>query len=188
MKEDISLLDICIILDTLTTDDTAVALLEQRLRARQPIHHVRRLGMLELSASDAIAQEEQTSLADLYLLKSGVPQALELAFYLEKRGAMLINSPASTLRCQDRALLNTAMQQSALPWPRTQVFPTLSGLISDQSWLASFAFPIIIKSTFSSLTDLICKVNSMEELQQLAANRGKEPVIIQEFVPGDGWD
>jgi len=31
-------------------------------------------------------------------------------------------------------------------------------------------------------------VNSIEDLQALAAQWGQEPAIIQEFAPGNGWD
>src|ERR671935_2885355 len=73
-------------------------------------HTVRLLDLRALSGPDAIAQEDERTPADLYLLKSHAPQALELARWLEERGALVVNTWASTSSCQDRALLAQQMQ------------------------------------------------------------------------------
>ncbi len=58
-----------------------------------------------LPDSRAFSQDEPDSLAHIYLLKSHMPRALEVARQLEARGACVINSWAATLACQDRVQL-----------------------------------------------------------------------------------
>jgi len=73
---------------------------------------VRLLDVSEISGDQAVGREREHPLADIYPLKSHTPQALEVAHYLEQRGAMVINSFASSSACQDRALM--AQRMSAL--------------------------------------------------------------------------
>ena len=80
------------------------------------------------------------------------------------------------------------MHEADLPWPRTRNFPTLQALLSDSDMLASLPFPLIIKSSYSHRGDLVDKVHSVEQLQSLAGNWSQEPVVLQEFAAGDGWD
>jgi ribosomal protein S6--L-glutamate ligase len=161
----------------------AVAL--QQLSRR---YEVRLLDVRPLSGAEAIAEEKTHPLADLYLLKSHAPQALDVAHYLEQQGALVVNSWASSVACQDRVLMAERMREANLPWPRTWSFATLKDLLADSELLSALSFPFIIKSYYSHRGDLVDKIHNVEELQALAPQWSQEPVVIQEFVAGDGWD
>jgi ribosomal protein S6--L-glutamate ligase len=179
-------MNICLIMDNPETPrHPVIAVALQKLSAT---HTVRLLDVRPLTGEQAIAQEETHPLADLYLLKSHAPQALELAHHLEQKGAMVVNSWAASVACQDRVLMAQRMDEAHLPWPRTEYFPSLGHLLGDQKSLATLSFPLILKSAYSHRGDLVDKVNSLEALQALAPQWSQEPVVIQEFAAGDGWD
>lgn len=161
----------------------AVAL--QQLSQR---YTVRLLDVRTLTGAEAIAQEEQHPLAALYLLKSHAPQALEVAHYLEPRGAVVVNSWASARACQDRVLMSERMKEAHLPWPQTWRFPSLANLMAQQEVLATLSFPLIIKSYYSHRGDLVDKVDTVEQLEALMGQWSQEPIVLQEFAAGDGWD
>lgn len=149
-------------------------------------HTVRLLDVRSSTGEQAIAQEKTFPLADLYLLKSHAPQALEVAHYLEQQGATVVNSWASSVACQDRILMAERMKEANLPWPQTTFFPSLEQLLSQS--LSTLTFPLIIKSHYSHRGDLVGKIDSAEELQALAPRWNKEPIVIQAFAASDGWD
>jgi ribosomal protein S6--L-glutamate ligase len=149
---------------------------------------VRLLDVRTLNAEEAIAVEEGQPRADLYLLKSHAPQALEVARHLEQHGALVVNSYASSVACQDRMLMTQRMHDAHLPWPRTQSFASLATLLEQSTTLATLSFPLIIKSYYSHRGDLVAKLDTIEELRSLAGQWSGEPVILQEFAAGDGWD
>jgi len=157
----------------------------QKLRAT---HNVRLLDVRTLTGAEAIAAEEQYPLADLYLLKSHAPQALAVAHVLEQKGALVVNSWAASVACQDRVLMAQRMHDANLPWPFTRSFSTLGSLLADRETLASLSFPQIIKSYFSHRGDLVDKVDSIDQLEALAPEWSQEPIVLQEFAAGDGWD
>jgi ribosomal protein S6--L-glutamate ligase len=177
---------ICLIFDNPETPQhPVIGLALEQLRQR---HAVRLQDVRALTAAQALAQEEGNEIADLYLLKSHAPQALELARVLEERGGLVLNSWAATLACQDRALMAERMTEAHLPWPRTWSFATLAGLLQQPEVLATFSFPLIIKSAYSHRGDLVQKVDAVEDMQALAAHWSQEPIIVQAFAAGDGWD
>jgi len=179
-------MQICLIMDNPETPHhPVIAVALQRLSAT---HTVRLLDVRTLTGAKAIAQEETYPQAELYLLKSHAPQALEIAHYLEQHGAMVVNSWESSLACQDRVLMAQRMHEANLPWPRTWSFPTLENLLTRYDLLPTLPFPLIIKSYYSHRGDLVDKVNTIEELQTLAAQWSQEPIVLQEFAAGDGWD
>ncbi|QBD82191.1 alpha-L-glutamate ligase [Ktedonosporobacter rubrisoli] len=179
-------MNICLIMDNPETPrHPVIAVALQKLSAR---HSVRLLDVRTLTGEQAIAQEQRHAQADLYLLKSHAPQALEVAHYLEQQGASIVNSWSSSVACQDRMLMTQQMNTARLPWPATQAFTSLNYLLQDQQQLSRLAFPLIIKSCYSHRGDLVDKIHSREELQALAPRWGQEPIILQSFVPGDGWD
>ena len=45
-----------------------------------------------------------------------------------------------------------------------------------------------MKSRYSRRGDLVVKVHNVEEIQALAPQWSQEPVLLQEFAGGDGWD
>jgi len=179
-------MQICLIMDNPETPNhPVIAVALQRLSEK---HTVRLLDVRTLTGTEAIAQEETQPQADLYLLKSHAPQALEVAHYLEQHGAFVVNSWESSLACQDRVLMAQRMSEAGLPWPYTWSFPTLENLLTRQDLLPTLPFPLIIKSYYSHRGDLVGKIDSIEGIQALAAQWSQESVVLQEFAAGDGWD
>ena len=179
-------MDICLIMDNPETRrHPVIAVVLQKLSAR---HAVRLLDVRLLSGDQAIALENAQPLADLYLLKSHTPQALELAHYLEQRGARVVNSWASSVACQNRLLMSERMEQAGLPWPRTQYYLSLAQLLHDSDALATLVFPLIIKSRYNHRGDLVGKIASLAELQAFSPAWGQESIVLQEFMANDGWD
>ena len=179
-------MNICLIMDNPETPrHPVIAVALQKLEKK---HDVRLLDVRTLTGEQAIAQEQTHPQANLYLLKSHAPQALEVAHYLEQRGALVVNSWASSIACQDRVLMSQRMGEAHLPWPHTQYFPSQEILLAQAGVLSTLTFPLIIKSHYSHRGDLVGKISSVEELQALAPQWSKEPIVIQEFAAGDGWD
>ncbi len=179
-------MNICLIMDNPETPrHPVIGVALHRLRTT---HTVRLLDVRMLTSAQAIAQEEMHSQADLYLLKSHAPQALDVANYLEQRGAFVVNSWAASVTCQDRVLMAQRMHKADLPWPHTWNFATLEDLLQRDDVLSTLPFPLMIKSHYSHRGDLVDKVHNLEELQALAPQWSQEPVLLQEFVAGDGWD
>ena len=177
---------ICLIMDNPETPHhPVIAVALQQLSAT---HTIRWLDVRTLTGAQAISEEEQHPLADLYLLKSHAPQALEVAHALEQKGAMVVNSWASSVACQDRVLMARRMHEAHLPWPRTWHFATLEQLLADSAFLATLSYPVIIKSYFSHRGDLVDFVRDHAQLEALAVNWSKEPIVLQEYAKSDGWD
>jgi ribosomal protein S6--L-glutamate ligase len=61
-------------------------------------------------------------------------------------------------------------------------------VVARKDVLARLPFPLIIKSRYSRRGDLVVKVRNVEEVQALAPQWRQEPVLLQEFARGDGWD
>lgn len=177
---------ICLIMDNPETPQhPVIAVALQSLSAR---HTVRLLDIRTLSGAQAIALEAEHQPADLYLLKSHAPQALDLAASLEQAGRLVVNSWSSSLACQDRTLMTECMLAADLPWPRTRSFATLAEAASDPSLGEPSTWPLIIKSRYSHRGDLVDKLKHQEQLETLLADWSLEPVVFQEFIAGDGWD
>ena len=178
-------MNVCLIADNPETSTHPVigVVLQQLCSA----HEVRLLDVSEISGDQAVGRERQHPLADIYLLKSHTPQALEVAHYLEQRGAMVINSFASSSACQDRALMAQRMSEAHLAFPSTSTHASLGELLEQQQRPSILSFPLVIKSRYSRRGDLVYRADGVEQLHALA-RRIDEPVIIQEFVPTDGWD
>ncbi len=179
-------MNICLIMDNPeTTRHPVIAVALQQLRET---HTVRMLDVRTLTTDEALAQEKRQTQADLYLLKSHAPQALDVAHVLEQQGAVVVNSWASSLACQDRVVMTQRMLQAHLPWPQTQSFDTLEDLLSQSDVLAGLVYPFILKSRYSHRGDLVEKVQSEKQLRELATEWSQEPVILQALVASDGWD
>ena len=178
-------MNVCLIADNPeTSTHPVIGVVLQELRSA---HEVRLLDVSEISGDQAVGRERQHPLADIYLLKSHTPQALEVAHYLEQRGAMVINSFASSSACQDRALMAQRMSEAHLAFPSTSTHASLGELLEQQQRPSILSFPLVIKSRYSRRGDLVYRADGIEQLHALA-RRIDEPVIIQEFVPADGWD
>ena len=179
-------MDICLILDNPeTTRHPVIGTVLQQLRAR---HAVRLLDVHRLTGDEAIAHEAAHPVANMYLLKSHTRQALEVAHHLEQRGALVVNSWASSLACQDRVLMAQRMKEAGLPFPHTWSFPSLENVLGQHGVLSTLRFPLMIKSRYSHRGDVVDKVHNVEQLRALAGQWSHEPFILQEFAHGDGWD
>ena len=177
---------ICLIMDNPETPHhPVIAVALQELSTR---HSVRLLDVRTLSGEQALQEEARHPQADLYLLKSHAPQALEVASALEQKGALVVNSWASSVACQDRVLMAQRMHEAHLPWPQTWHYTRLSDLLADKGFLATLAYPVIIKSYYSHRGDLVDFVRSYEDLEKLAAEWSQESIVLQEYAESDGWD
>jgi ribosomal protein S6--L-glutamate ligase len=183
-KEPERQMDICFIMDNPETPRHPV--IAVALQQLSTAHSVRLLDVRTLTGDEAIAEEKIHSLADLYLLKSHAPQALDVTHYLEQQGALVVNSWAASSACQNRVLMAQRMLEANIPGPQTQSFATLEKLLADSHLLARLTFPLIIKSCYSHRGDLVDKIHNVEQLQALAAQWSQEPIVLQEFVAGDG--
>lgn len=179
-------MDICLIMDNPETPQhPVIAVALQELSTR---HGVRLLDVRTLNGEQALEEEGRHAQADLYLLKSHAPQALEVAHALEERGAQVVNSWASSVACQDRVLMAQRMHEAGLPWPQTWHYATLADLLADKGFHGMGEFPVIIKSAYSHRGDLVAFVRSYEELEKLAGEWSQEPIVLQEYAESDGWD
>src|SRR6266496_4221898 len=137
-------MQICLIIDNPETKDhPIIAVVLQKLSV---VHSVRLLDVRQLTSAEALAEEQRHPLADLYLLKSHTQQAIDVALALEQRGALVINSWASTLACQDRVRLAQRMEEEGLPWPHTYNFISLAQLLEQHDLLTTLPFPLIGKA------------------------------------------
>ena len=179
-------MDICFIADNPDTPSHPVlGTVIQRLRAT---HTVRLLDVYQLTGDEAIAHETAHSLADIYLLKSHTSQALHVAHHLEQRGALVVNSWASSSACRDRMRMIQLMSGAHLPCPPTWSFPSWDHARGRDSVLSTLRFPLMVKSRYSYRGDLVGKVHTVEELEALAGRWKEEPFVLQQIVPADGWD
>jgi ribosomal protein S6--L-glutamate ligase len=170
-------MEICLLTDR--PDHPVLAAAMQWLRLR---HRVRIVDPQRLDA--ASLERELRAPADLYLLKSHTPAALAVAHRLEERGVPVLNGALATARCLDRVALSRLLEGSGLPTPRTWNPGRLRSLADRHD----LAFPLIVKSRHSRRGDLVVKVDDAAELAALLPQWGDEPVVAQEFLPGDGWD
>ncbi len=119
--------------------------------------------------------------ADVYLLKARTPQAISLARDLERRGIPVLNSAAATEFCQDRISMAHLAAASGLPFPATTALPALRELTTIER-------PLVVKSRHSRRDDLVARLDDPADLRTLTAAWPEEPVVLQDFAPGDGWD
>jgi ribosomal protein S6--L-glutamate ligase len=137
--------------------------------------------------SDVDGFDVDGSVADaIYLLKAHDAGALNLAAQLEALGARIINPRAATEACCDRLGMAHALSASRLPIPNTHWAPTLTHLLSTEN--VDVSFPWILKSRWSRRGDLVVRIDNPAQLEALVVAWGHEPVVVQQFVPNDGWD
>ncbi|WP_405442808.1 alpha-L-glutamate ligase [Streptomyces avidinii] len=137
-----------------------------------------------VEAVDPAAPGAAAPLAEVYLLKSRTPQALELARDLERRGAAVVNSAAATALCQDRTEMAELALRAGLPFAATRT----PGAFSAWAAGARLDGPVVVKSRRSRRGDLVARVDDMARLRQLAREWPHEPVVVQEYAPNSGWD
>ncbi len=103
---------ICIIIDK--PRYRTLPLVSDPMQGLSSRHSVTLLDLSALPSSERETQPLPTPLADLYLLK--------FACKLEQQGALVVNSRAATLACQDRVFMMRMINRAGLPWPRTQSY------------------------------------------------------------------
>jgi ribosomal protein S6--L-glutamate ligase len=177
---------ICIIIDK--PRYRTLPLVSDLMQGLSSGHTVTLLDLSALPSSERGTQPLPDPLADLYLLKSHGPRTLKFAYKLEQRGALVVNSWAATLACQDRVFMMQMINRAGLPWPHTQSYLHLGQLATDPQLLAGLTFPLVIKSRNIDDDELMARVCDVEQLRQLALEWPLEPVILQEWLEGDGWD
>ncbi|UFS96672.1 ATP-grasp domain-containing protein [Nocardia huaxiensis] len=121
-------------------------------------------------------------LADVYLLKARTPAAIRLARTLERHGIPVLNSAAATEFCQDRVDMARRAVAAGLPFPATAAWSRLGNLTGP------LERPLVVKSRRSRRDDLVRRVADAAELRALARLWPDEPVVLQDWVPGTGWD
>ncbi|TDU79900.1 alpha-L-glutamate ligase [Streptomyces sp. KS 21] len=137
------------------------------------------------SLDPGAVDEAPDDLAEVYLLKSRTPGALELARELERRGAPVLNSAAATALCQDRTAMAELALQAGLPFAGTRTYGSLAAWAAGEPLGAS---PLVVKSRHSRRHDLVARVDDRARLRELADAWPQEPVVVQEFAPNSGWD
>ncbi|MBZ9594163.1 alpha-L-glutamate ligase [Streptomyces erythrochromogenes] len=123
-------------------------------------------------------------LADVYLLKSRTPHALELARHLERRGAPVVNTAAATALCQDRTEMAGLALRAGLPFAATRTVGALGVWAST----ARPSAPVVVKSRLSRRGDLVARADDTAGLRELARQWPQEPVVVQPYAPNNGWD
>jgi ribosomal protein S6--L-glutamate ligase len=168
---------VCFLVDR--PDHPVIAATVERLALE---HRVSLVDVLSVRPEEAPAAPPR---ADVYLLKSHTPWAIEHARLLEAGGARVVNTPAATESCRDRVLMARRLADAGVPCPRTAGFDSLRSLVDGRQVPT---FPLIVKSRHSRRGDLVAKVADAAELHELASRWADEPVVVQEFLGGDGWD
>ncbi|MGK5627554.1 ATP-grasp domain-containing protein [Streptomyces sp. URMC 123] len=120
---------------------------------------------------------------DVCLLKARTPRALALARRLERRGVPVLNSAAATELCQDRTAMAEVARAAGLPFAATETFATLTDCAA-----VPVRRPVVVKSRHSRRGDLVARVDGPAALRPLLAAWPDEPVVVQDFVPNNGWD
>jgi ribosomal protein S6--L-glutamate ligase len=136
---------------------------------------------------DAATGREFAAPADIYLLKSRSPAALDLARGLERRGATVVNSAASTAACLDRVVMAERLAEVGVDAPRSRAFASVRQL-REKLEDGPVTFPSLIKSRHSRRGDLVRKLDREDEILAVGSEWDREPVVLQDFVDGDGWD
>ncbi|OLZ72384.1 alpha-L-glutamate ligase [Streptomyces amritsarensis] len=139
----------------------------------------------EVAALDPITLGDvPLPLADVYLLKSRTPHALGLARYLERRGAPVVNTASATALCQDRTEMAGLALRAGLPFAATRTVGALGAWASR----ARPSAPVVVKSRRSRRGDLVARADGPARLRELARDWPREPVVVQEYAPNNGWD
>ncbi|MEU6312707.1 alpha-L-glutamate ligase [Streptomyces sp. NPDC047014] len=167
----------------LITPEPGHPLLADTTALLEPEHTVVALDPVSAGAS-AGNTLRSLPLADVYLLKSRTPEALDLARHLEERGAPVVNSAAATALVQDRTAMAERALRAGLPFAATRTVGPLA------AWAAvrELAGPVVVKSRRSRRGDLVARADDTAALRALARDRPEEPVVVQEYAPNNGWD
>ncbi|NUH41841.1 alpha-L-glutamate ligase [Streptomyces samsunensis] len=167
----------------LITADPGHQLLADTADVLTPHHEVMALDPGGHQAGEQDPVPSSGELADVYLLKARTPCALALARSLERRGAPVVNSAAATARCQDRTVMAERALRAGLPFAATRTVASLAALAAEPP-----RRPVVVKSRHSRRHDLVTRADDAARLRDLTADWADEPVVVQDFIPNDGWD
>lgn len=119
--------------------------------------------------------------ADVFLLKSYTPLSLSLAGVLEEAGARVLNPHRSCLAARDKIIAAQVLASAGIPAPRCWV-------TGDLSLLAALAeeMALVVKPHMGWRGEGVRIVRGAAEL--LALPPAREPMLVQEFLPGTGVD
>lgn len=119
--------------------------------------------------------------ADLWLLKSYTPLSLSLAGALHRAGARVLNPWPACAAARDKIGAAQVLEAAGIPAPRSWV-------TGDLSLLAPLAraMPLVVKPYLGWRGEGVRVVRGEAELRALPPPR--EPVLVQEFLPGPGVD
>jgi ribosomal protein S6--L-glutamate ligase len=119
--------------------------------------------------------------ADLWLLKSYTPLSLSLAGALHRAGARVLNPWPACMAARDKIAAAQVLEAAGIPSPRSWVTGNLA-------LLAPFArrMPLVVKPHMGWRGEGVRVVRGEAEL--LALPTPREPVVVQEFLPGPGVD
>ncbi len=150
-------------------------------------HRVRVIDSTDAASLGLMIDLELRQPADLYLLRSHVPEVVAMIQRLEHAGAQVVNRSRPTALCSDRFALDGLLGAAGLPLPRSWCAAAL-GEAAAGAVGAVLPFPLVVKSRWSRRGDLVRKVRSRADLVNLAAENPGEAVILQEFIVGDSLD
>jgi ribosomal protein S6--L-glutamate ligase len=136
----------------------------------------------------AILERELRDPADIYLLRSHTQASMEIALRMERAGILVVNNWAAAEACRDRITIAARVQAARLPWPETWSLPELGPWAAEMVSGKHLRHPVVVKSRWSRRGDLVRRVDSKAQAKTLAADWPREPVIVQRYIPNDGWD
>jgi ribosomal protein S6--L-glutamate ligase len=136
----------------------------------------------------AALQEEVRDPADLYLLRSHTQASMGIARHVERPGTLTINNWAAADACRDRVAIAARVQGACLPWPETWGAPDLNAWATGGGLEMLLRHPVVVKSRWTRRGDLVRRVDTVAQLKAVAAEWPAEPVIVQRYIPNDGWD
>ncbi|WP_035186486.1 ATP-grasp domain-containing protein [Alteribacter aurantiacus] len=113
---------------------------------------------------------------------------LHLARHLEGAGIPLFNSSSAIEKCDNKALMHSALADHRIPVPKTIVAPKVfdgctqgndryTDYIVDQLGL-----PLVVKEAYGSFGEQVYKINSQVELGTAITKIGSKEAIFQELI------
>jgi ribosomal protein S6--L-glutamate ligase len=133
-------------------------------------------------AEESVQRPERVGTeADLWLLKSYTPLSLSLAGALHAAGACVLNPYPSCLAARDKIVAAQVLASAGIPSARSWV-------TGDLRLLAPVArqMSLVIKPHMGWRGEGVRIVHGEAEL--LSVPPPREPVLVQEFIPGPGQD
>lgn len=135
-----------------------------------------------LIAEDALLAPDRLDLpGDVYVLKSHTELSLSLAGILHARGARILNPYPACATTQNKIVAHQRLRAAGVPVPDSWVTGDarfLEELVADR--------PLIVKPFRGHRGAGIHVVRNRADLAALELE--SEPMIVQEFVPGTGYD